>query len=74
MTEFEGRVLADLSVLKTQMKELVGNGQPGRITHIESRLQEHERTVQRLKGMAAAFAVMLTLAHAATDILLRHRA
>ena len=32
MTEFEAQVLADLSVLKSQMKEVVGNGQPGRIS------------------------------------------
>ena len=28
MTDFEAQVLADLSVLKNQMKGLVGNGQP----------------------------------------------
>ncbi len=31
MTEFEGQVLADLSVLKSQMEQLMGIGQPGRI-------------------------------------------
>ena len=31
MTEFEGQVLADLSVLKSQMKQLMGIGQPGRL-------------------------------------------
>ena len=74
MTEFEAQVLADLSVLKTQMKDLVGNGQPGRVAQMESRLLDHERAVQRLKGMAAAFAAMLTLVHTATDIFLRHHA
>jgi len=71
MTEFEAQVLADLSVLKTQMKDLIGNGQPGRIARMEARLEEHERRVQRLKGIAAAFATMLTIAHAATDVLFR---
>jgi hypothetical protein len=71
MTEFEAQVLADLSVLKTQMKDLVGNGQPGRVAQIEARVLEHERAVQRLKGMAAAFAAMLTVAHAGIDIVLR---
>ena len=71
MTEFEAQVLADLSVLKTQMKDLVGNGQPGRVAHIEARILDHDRAMQRLKGMAAAFAAMLTIAHAATDIVLR---
>jgi hypothetical protein len=74
MTEFEAQVLADLSVLKSQMKDLLGNGQPGRVAQIESRLLDHERAVQRLKGMAAAFAAMLTIVHTATDLLLRHRA
>ena len=71
MTEFEAQVLADLSVLKSQMKDLVGNGQPGRVSQIESRLLDHERAVQRLKGMAAAFAAMLTIVHTATDFVLR---
>jgi len=72
MTEFEAKVLADLSVLKTQMKDLLGNGRAGRVEHIEARLLDHERAVQRLKGMAAAFAAMLTIAHTATDLFLRH--
>ena len=71
MTEFEAQVLADLSVLKTQMKDLVGNGQPGRVSQIESRLLDHERAVQRLKGMAAAFAAMLTIVHTAADFIIR---
>jgi hypothetical protein len=29
MTEFEGQVLADLSVLKNQMNQVMGIGQPG---------------------------------------------
>ena len=32
MTEFEGQVLADLSVLKSQMEHMMGIGQPGRLT------------------------------------------
>ena len=31
MTDFEGQVLTDLSVLKCQMKEVLGIGQPGRL-------------------------------------------
>ena len=71
MTEFEAQVLADLAVLKAQVKDLVGNGQPGRIAQMEARLQDHERAVQRLKGVGAAFATMLTIVHVATDIFLR---
>jgi len=73
MSEFEAQVLADLCVLKSQMKEVVGNGQPGRLAQIESRILDHERTVQRLKGAAAAFGGLLTVAHFAIDLLIgRH--
>ena len=73
MPDFEARVLADLAVLKTQMKEVVGNGQPGRLAQLEFRLLDHEKTVQRLKGIAAAFGAFLTVAHAAIDLLLARR-
>jgi hypothetical protein len=73
MTEFEGQVLADLSVLKSQMKEIVGNGQPGRLARVESRMLDHERTVQRMKGVAAAFGGVLTFAHMAIDLLVGRR-
>jgi hypothetical protein len=73
MTDFEGQVLADLSVLKSQMKELMGIGQPGRLVQLESRMNEHEKTVQRLKGMAGAFGALLTIAHVAIDFLTGRR-
>jgi hypothetical protein len=69
MTEFEGQVLADLRVLKTQMDQVLGNGQPGRLSQLEGRLLEHERTVQRMKGMMAAFGGILTFAHVAIEYL-----
>lgn len=65
MTEFEGQVLADLSVLKSQMEQLMGIGQPGRITQIEERVERHERSVQRIKGLFAAFSGLLTVLHLA---------
>ena len=73
MNEFEAQVLADLAVLKSQMKEIVGNGQPGRLAQLESRLLDHEKSMQRMKGVAAAFGVLLTVAHLAIDILLPGR-
>lgn len=73
MTDFEGQVLADLSVLKCQMKEVVGNGQPGRLSLVEGRIQDHENTVQRLKGMVGAFGGILTIAHVAIDFFIRRR-
>ena len=73
MTDFEGQVLADLSVLKSQMEEVLGNGQPGRLSLLECRMLEHEKIVQRLKGMAAAFGALLTIAHVAIDFFIgRH--
>ena len=73
MTDFEGQVLSDLSVLKSQMKELMGIGQPGRLAQLEGRMHEHEKIVQRLKGMAAAFGALLTIAHVAVDFFMgRH--
>jgi hypothetical protein len=50
MTEFEGQVLAELSVLQSQMKQLLGVGQPGRLTELEARVERHERAVEWMEG------------------------
>jgi hypothetical protein len=60
-------------VLKSQMKDICGNGQPGRLAQLEGRVHEHERAVQRLKGVAAAFGGLLTVAHLAIDVLVGRR-
>jgi hypothetical protein len=73
MSDFEAQVLADLSVLKSQMEQIMGIGQPGRLAQIEDRISEHERSVQRLKGIAGAFGALLTVAHIAIDFLVGHR-
>ena len=67
MTEFEGQVLADLSVLKSQMDQLMGIGQPGRLTQIEARVELHERTMQRMKALVGAAGVLLTVVHVAIE-------
>ncbi len=67
MTEFEGQVLADLSVLKSQMEHLLGVGQPGRLTQLEERVERHERSVQRVKGLVGALGGLLTVFHLAVD-------
>jgi hypothetical protein len=67
MTEFEGQVLAELSVLKDQMRQLLGNGQPGRLTQLEARVERHERGIQRIKGVAGAMGAVLTVFHLAID-------
>jgi len=63
MTEFESTVLQELSVLKAQMHQLMGIGQPGRLNQLEMRVDSHERSVQRLKGLGGAFGGLLTLLH-----------
>jgi hypothetical protein len=65
MTDFEGQVLQELSVLKTQMQQLMGIGQPGRLHQLESRVESHERSVQKMKGVAAAGGVLWGLVHIA---------
>lgn len=65
MTEFEAKVLNDLGVLKSQMEQLMGIGQPGRLHHMEERVSRNEAGVQRMKGMMAAFGTGLTMVHLA---------
>jgi hypothetical protein len=55
------------------MLEVLGNGQPGRLSQLECRMHEHEKTVQRLKGMAGAFGALLTVAHFAIEYLAGRR-
>ncbi len=71
MTDFEGQVLADLSALKSQMNSLLGVGQPGRLNLLEERVERHEETVQRMKGMGGMLSVLLTMFHVAIDFLRR---
>jgi hypothetical protein len=67
MDDFEVKVLSDLAALKSQMGSLIGLGQPGRLTMLEQRMEQHEIYLQRMKGWVAAFFVVLTLAHIAID-------
>ena len=73
MTDFEGQVLQELSVLKAQMQQLLGIGQPGRLQQLEARVESHERSVQRLKGVGAAFGGLLTVVHLAIAFLTERR-
>jgi hypothetical protein len=72
MTDFEGQVLQELSVLKTQMQQLMGIGQPGRLHQLEARVAEHEQSVQRLKGAGLVFGGILTMLHIAIGYLIEH--
>ena len=67
MTDFEAEVLADLCVLKNQMNQLLGVGQPGRFAQLEERVERHERGLQHLKGLVGAAGGMLTVFHLAID-------
>jgi len=72
MNEFEVQVLSDLSVLKSQMTALTGDGNGGRIAEIERRMEEHEQNWERAKGFLAAFSILLTLAEVAVQAWHRH--
>jgi hypothetical protein len=73
MTEFEARVLADLQVLKSQMEQVMGIGQPGRLHHLERRVSQTEQGVQKMRGVVAAFGTALTIVHLAIGALMdRH--
>ncbi len=63
--DFEQQVLSELSVLKAQMQHLLGIGQPGRLQALECRVDDHERDVQRWKGVIGAWGGLVTLAHLA---------
>ncbi len=72
MNEFEAQVLSDLSVLKTQMNGLMGDGNGGRIADLERRMERHEQNWQRAKGFLAAFGVLLTVVEIAVEAWHRH--
>jgi hypothetical protein len=72
INEFEAQVLSDLSVLKTQMSGLMGDGNGGRIADLERRMECHEQDWQRAKGFMAAFSVVLAVTEVALDAWHRH--
>jgi hypothetical protein len=71
MNEFEAQVLSDLSVLKTQMTGLVGDGNTGRITELERRIERHEQNLQRAKGFMAAVSVLMAVVEVAMEAMRR---
>ena len=72
MNEFEAQVLSDLSVLKTQMVGLMGDGNGGRLADLERRMDQHEQNWQRAKGFAAAVSVVLAVVEVAVEAWHRH--
>lgn len=68
MNEFEAQVLSDLSVLKTQMTGLVGDGNSGRLAELELRVERHEQNLQRAKGIMATLSVLMAILQAAFEV------
>jgi len=67
MNEFEAQVLSDLSVLKTQMNGLMGDGNGGKIGELERRMERHEQNWQRAKGFLAAASVLFAVVEVAVE-------
>jgi hypothetical protein len=72
MNEFEAQVLSDLSVLKTQMTNLTGDGNGGRLADLERRMERHEQNWQRAKGFLAAVSVVFAIVEVAVTAIFRH--
>ena len=72
MDEFEAQVLSDLCVLKLQMVGLVGDGNSGRFSELERRMERHEQNWQRAKGFVAAMSVLFAVVEVAFEALRRH--
>ena len=72
INEFEAQVLSDLSVLKTQMNGLMGDGNGGRIADLERRMDQHEQNWQRARGFLAAVSVLLAVIEVAVQAWHRH--
>jgi len=72
MNEFEVQVLSDLSVLKTQITNLMGDGNGGRIGNLERRMERHEQNWQRAKGFLAAVSVVFAVVEVAVEAWHRH--
>ena len=68
MNEFEAQVLSDLNVLKTQITNLMGDGNGGRIADLERRMDRHEQNWQRAKGFLAAASVVFAVIHSVQSI------
>ena len=64
---FERQALADLAELKTQMRALLGDGQPGRLQVLERRVERHEALVQRAAGVGALAGFLTTMIHVVID-------
>jgi hypothetical protein len=60
-----------VGLLKSQMDQLLGAGQPGRLVHLEERVEGHERSMQRMKGFIGAAGIVVSVLHLVIDYLCR---
>lgn len=67
MNDFEAQVLSDLSMLKTQMNGLMGDGNGGRLADLERRMECHEQNWSRAKGFLAAISVLFAVIEVAVE-------
>ena len=72
INEFEAQVLSDLSVLKTQITNLMGDGNGGRLAELERRMDRHEQNWQRAKGFLAAFSILIAVLEVGLEAWRRH--
>lgn len=56
--EFQLHVVSALAELKTQMTSLVGNGQPGRITKMEDKIESLLRARWTMGGAITAVSIV----------------
>ena len=56
------------------LAEIKNLGQPGRLMQLEGRVEDHERSVQRLKGAGVVFGGLLTTLHVIIGYLIEHYA
>ncbi|MGH9404395.1 MAG: hypothetical protein ACRD3D_01005 [Terriglobia bacterium] len=73
---FQEHVIDSLARLETDMRALVGNGQPGRVDKIEAEISSLQESRARGRGAIAAIgacaAALATAATLLTDYLIRH--
>ena len=70
MTDFEKQVLEDLAELKTNMRWVAGgDSHPGVLHELAEQVERHEQFLQRARGLAGAFACLLTIVHLGIDFL-----
>ena len=60
--------MEDLAELKTNMRWVAGgDSHPGKLQELSEQVEQHEQFLQRAKGLSAAFACLLTIAHLGID-------